>query len=215
FNKRLEDFGGSLKKYNDYLEEVEDILFNLINDVDVQQTYERIEKFRQENKDIIATNLSKQMNEEKAIAYRLEKEKKEKQLRKEAYLAQIKEDEKWKAVEKEEILRQLASSEKSAKDIIAETIAKRPQHSAHLLDLPGMQDDYIEDGDTQWGDYGDFDPMDHIYEDLHTLNVLDSYNDPWTTHLRTDKKARAGGYLPKFTQSRALSAAYSGVFIGV
>ncbi|KAI8847052.1 CDK-activating kinase assembly factor MAT1-domain-containing protein [Chytridium lagenaria] len=61
FNKRLEDFNGDLRKYNDYLEEVEEIMFNLINDVDVQATNERIERFRQENKDLIAANLAKQV----------------------------------------------------------------------------------------------------------------------------------------------------------
>ncbi|KAJ3066920.1 TFIIH/NER complex subunit [Rhizoclosmatium hyalinum] len=62
FNKRLEDFNYDQRKFDDYLEEVEDIMFNLINDVDVQATNERVEKFRQENKDLIAANLNRQVS---------------------------------------------------------------------------------------------------------------------------------------------------------
>lgn len=126
FNKRLEDFGNDLRSFNDYLEEVEDIckykkykyrivtrsgllVFNLINDVDVQQTQERIEQFRRDNKDIIATNISKQMNEEKVASYKIEKEKKEKLIRKEAYLNHLKDEVKLKKEKKEEIIRKLVS----------------------------------------------------------------------------------------------------------
>lgn len=62
FNKRIEDFNGNLRLFNDYLEEVEDLLFNLVNDIDIQKTSERIEKFRQENKEIISQNVAKQVN---------------------------------------------------------------------------------------------------------------------------------------------------------
>lgn len=113
--------------------------------MDVQQTNDRIEKFRQENKEVIAANLAKQvkrgrgvrlrskpsihllhtlslyhlaiylytllstlkMNEEKAISYRIEKEKRDKMLRKEAYLSQIQEMDKLKRMEQEDIIRQL------------------------------------------------------------------------------------------------------------
>lgn len=47
------------------------------------------------------------MNEEKAISYRIEKEKRDKMLRKEAYLSQIQEMDKLKRMEQEDIIRQL------------------------------------------------------------------------------------------------------------
>lgn len=75
FNKRQSDFA-SLKEYNDYLEEVEDIsenlsqsrrhpprqltqplaAFNLINSVDVQETEARIKAFQQANAALISKN---------------------------------------------------------------------------------------------------------------------------------------------------------------
>ncbi|KAK8945991.1 hypothetical protein KSP40_PGU003041 [Platanthera guangdongensis] len=48
FNKREEDFP-SLKHYNDYLEEVEDMTFNLIEGTDVEEIEAYITKYQVEN----------------------------------------------------------------------------------------------------------------------------------------------------------------------
>lgn len=48
FNKREEDFP-SLKEYNDYLEEVEDMTFNLIEGIDVPAIEAKIAKYQEEN----------------------------------------------------------------------------------------------------------------------------------------------------------------------
>ncbi|PKU71896.1 hypothetical protein MA16_Dca021734 [Dendrobium catenatum] len=52
FNKREEDFP-SLKEYNDYLEEVEDMTFNLIEGIDVDAIESNIAKYQEENADQI------------------------------------------------------------------------------------------------------------------------------------------------------------------
>lgn len=72
FNKRQEDFP-SLRAFNDYLEEAEEIIFNMCNNVDVQDTEEKIEKFRLENKELIAQNLAKQKAEAKQISTLLDR----------------------------------------------------------------------------------------------------------------------------------------------
>jgi CDK-activating kinase assembly factor MAT1 len=55
FNKREEDFE-TLQDYNAYLEEVETIIFNLVNNIDIIATNQRIDQFKRENKDVIAKN---------------------------------------------------------------------------------------------------------------------------------------------------------------
>ena len=45
FNKKEEDFT-TLNEYNDYLEMIETIIFNLANGIDVEQTNKQIEKYR-------------------------------------------------------------------------------------------------------------------------------------------------------------------------
>lgn len=106
FNKRLEDFP-NLRAYNDYLEQSEDLIFNLIHNIDVQATNEKIERYRVENKDQIAASLAKQVAEDKALQQQLLREKKEKQLRKEAYLNQAIEEEKSRKHEKLELMNQI------------------------------------------------------------------------------------------------------------
>lgn len=55
FNKKEEDFP-SLREYNDYLEEVETIIFNLVNNIDQLETNKKIEKFKKENRELILKN---------------------------------------------------------------------------------------------------------------------------------------------------------------
>jgi len=58
FNKRREDFGSD-REYDDYLEEVEDLTFNLLNDIDIPKTEARIAEFQKQNAQSIAANQAK------------------------------------------------------------------------------------------------------------------------------------------------------------
>ncbi|TXT10736.1 hypothetical protein VHUM_02241 [Vanrija humicola] len=58
FNKRADDFP-TRKEYDDYLEEVEDMTFNLLNDVDVAATEAKIAAYARDNAGLIATNQHK------------------------------------------------------------------------------------------------------------------------------------------------------------
>ncbi|GBG68488.1 hypothetical protein CBR_g3032 [Chara braunii] len=48
YNKQQEDFG-TLREYNDYLEEVEDIIFALVEGHDVEAVEAKIAKYKEEN----------------------------------------------------------------------------------------------------------------------------------------------------------------------
>lgn len=58
FNKKEEDFA-TLREYNDYLEEIETIIFNLVNNIDVVGTNKKIEQYKKDNKEIIMKNKAK------------------------------------------------------------------------------------------------------------------------------------------------------------
>jgi hypothetical protein len=62
FNKTEADFK-SLKEYNDYLEEVEEIVFNALEGRDAEETAARISRYRQENADLIRRNRQRQHEE--------------------------------------------------------------------------------------------------------------------------------------------------------
>ena len=63
FNRREEEFP-NLREYNDYLEFVETIIFNLTNGIQVESTKRQIEDYKRQNRDQIQRNkLSKGMLE--------------------------------------------------------------------------------------------------------------------------------------------------------
>lgn len=58
YNKKEEDFA-TLREYNDYLEEIETIVYNLTHNIDVVGTNKRIEQYKKDNKEIISKNKAK------------------------------------------------------------------------------------------------------------------------------------------------------------
>lgn len=58
FSKTEQDFN-DLRGYNDYLEMVEDIIFNLSHNIDVTDTNRRIADYKERNKDQIAKSRHK------------------------------------------------------------------------------------------------------------------------------------------------------------
>ena len=59
FNKQEEDFE-TLREFNDYLEMVEDIIFNLTNNIDILETNKKIASYKEQNKELIKKGWSKQ-----------------------------------------------------------------------------------------------------------------------------------------------------------
>jgi CDK-activating kinase assembly factor MAT1 len=55
FCKTRDDFA-TLHDYNDYLELIEDIIFNLANNIDVEDTKRRIQNYKEANKEFISKN---------------------------------------------------------------------------------------------------------------------------------------------------------------
>ncbi|OIV92938.1 hypothetical protein TanjilG_20600 [Lupinus angustifolius] len=62
FNKREDDFP-SLREYNDYLEEVEDMTFNLIEGIDVAAIEAKIAIYQEENAEQIMINRARKAEE--------------------------------------------------------------------------------------------------------------------------------------------------------
>ncbi|CAG5866446.1 unnamed protein product [Menidia menidia] len=66
YNKRDFDFP-SLREYNDYLEQVEDIVYNLTNNNEVENTKLRMEQYQRENRDVIQRNKAKLTREQEEL----------------------------------------------------------------------------------------------------------------------------------------------------
>ncbi|XP_050539449.1 CDK-activating kinase assembly factor MAT1 [Daktulosphaira vitifoliae] len=126
FNKTEEDFE-TLDKYNDYLEMVEDIIFNLVKNTNVNDTRERIEQYKKENKDIIIRNRMKLKREEQALDELIEEEKLHTQYKRDELLRDETEQRNKKLRVDAELIDNLAHSNSNVKDIISSYVNKKEE----------------------------------------------------------------------------------------
>ncbi|KAI9272582.1 CDK-activating kinase assembly factor MAT1-domain-containing protein [Sporodiniella umbellata] len=220
FNKRSEDFPSS-RAYNDFLEMVEDMTFNLMNEVDVAETEARIAAYEMENKDSIAANQAKNMTEQRFRTYQSELEQQEKEHKREEYMNQLEEERKTKEQEKADLIAELASTNKSAAAILQarQGALKRPSSNNKSngdmnsrLSMPSWITTAI-DNDAEMRDLEakNFDPFSLQYEYTTGFTVQTNYVDPSVDYINTSKQTRAGGYQAKFAHQRALTSAFTGL----
>lgn len=117
FNKKEEDFH-TLSEYNDYLEEIETIIYNLTNNIDIVNTNKRIEQYKKDNRELILKNKSKLSREECELEELLELEKQHEELRRTEMRNEEIEAKKKKLREKEALIDELMFSNANAKSIL-------------------------------------------------------------------------------------------------
>ncbi|GJE86955.1 CDK-activating kinase assembly factor [Phanerochaete sordida] len=210
FNKRAEDFP-DLRTYNDYLEEVEDITFNLINDIDVAETEARVARYKQENAALIELNIQR---EEQYAQYLREQEEAERQEREQraAELRRLEEEEREEREKgRQELIDRLETSTKDAAKLVARSRAqaqKRADARTQSSAFGGAAKAFR--GRTNQGAVVADEP--HVpladawyaYDDKYA--VRDTYFDPLSEDVRRDKDKvfRAGGYRVEEAWERAL-----------
>ncbi|XP_053620109.1 CDK-activating kinase assembly factor MAT1 isoform X2 [Plodia interpunctella] len=139
YNKKEEDFA-TLREYNDYLEEIETIIFNLTNNIDVVNTNKKIEQYKKENREIIMKNKAKIGQEELELEEILEIEKQMEDLRRAEIARMEQEAKKQKIREKEALIDELMFAEGDAKDILntfAQTIANKQEEAVSVVPKGG------------------------------------------------------------------------------
>ncbi|KAJ4427707.1 hypothetical protein ANN_25359 [Periplaneta americana] len=125
FNKKEEDFA-TLREYNDYLEDIESIIFNLTNNIDVIATNKKIDQYKRDNRELILKNKSKIGREEMELEELLEEEKQQEEIKKKELVKLELEEKKKKIREKEALIDELMFSNADAKNIM-ETFASNVQ----------------------------------------------------------------------------------------
>lgn len=106
FNKREEDFE-TLRDYNDYLEEVEEIVFNLTNDIDVQKTSAKLEAYRKQNLQVIQRNKQLQKAEELELRDQMILEEQSRIEYESQLISELEEEERNKKRQQEEFIQNL------------------------------------------------------------------------------------------------------------
>lgn len=216
-----------MEDYNDYLEEVETIIFNLTNNIEILETNKRIDLYKRENKDVILKNKSKIGKEEYELEEILEEEKIQDEIRKKAIAQEEKEDKEKKLRAREAMIDELMFSNSDAKSIVksfADTAqAVKEEHEKAML-KPTQFSTGIKFGRQGQQGFLPVPKVDEgepfIYKKL-TL-FFDGPEPPswenissagYLVNIRAEnEQERAGGYQSNIACMRAVQEAFAGLY---
>ncbi|KAF8479217.1 CDK-activating kinase assembly factor MAT1-domain-containing protein [Russula ochroleuca] len=223
FNKRREDFP-DLRSYDDYLQEVEDITFNLINEIDIPETQARIAAYRKENAAFIELNQQREEAYVQALKEQEEAERRERQLRAEEIRRAEEEERDAREGERRALIDNLENSDADAARLVAQARAEALKRAAART-AAAHQAVFAQQQETMRlraaqsavvvPDQPHVPLLDgyYAYEDL--CGLRSSYFDPASDAVRRDKEGimRAGGYRVEEAWERALRYAVAGLDI--
>lgn len=118
FNKKEDDFA-TLDEYNNYLEMIEEIIYNLCNNIDIINTNKRIEAYKKENKDTIMKNKQRMGREEYELEQMLEQEREIEEQRKRELVEFEQEAKRKKLKVKEALIDELMFSNEDGAKIVS------------------------------------------------------------------------------------------------
>ncbi|KAI3638778.1 hypothetical protein MIR68_003276 [Amoeboaphelidium protococcarum] len=81
FQKSEDDFNGDLRAYNDYLEKIEDMIFEMVNDPDVQAVNVKIDQLQKQNQDALFQNTQAEEEEDELLRLAVQQQEREIELR--------------------------------------------------------------------------------------------------------------------------------------
>ncbi|MEE6494012.1 hypothetical protein FKM82_016994, partial [Ascaphus truei] len=224
YNKREEDFT-SLKIYNDFLEEIEEIVYNMTNNVDLDNTKRKMEMYQKENKETIQRNKVKLTREQEELVEALEFERHENEqrrvlLQKEEQLQQI-----MKKKNKQDLLDQLETSHLPASMVLAQHKGRSTQVEMQVEKPKTFKSVTFSTG-IKMGQHIASGPIPRLEEALYEYQPLQiEASGPqvppidmlgrlgYLNHVRAaSPQDLAGGYTSSLACHRALQDAFSGLF---
>jgi CDK-activating kinase assembly factor MAT1 len=211
------------------LEEIEEIIFNLCNNLEILETNKRIEQYKKENRDITMKNRQKISREEYELEMLIEREKEITEIRKKELESIGEQSKKKKTLDKEKLIDELMFSTESAKSIV-QTYAEKIEEEKKEQELAppppklakfstgigfssSIQQQYLPIPKIDEG------PL-YVYEEpefeIHGPNVprFEELSDKnFLKHIRQENQIeRAGGFQSKIACWRALCEAMQGLY---
>lgn len=233
YNKKEEDFK-TLNEYNDYLEEVETIIYNLSNNIDTTEMNRKIDQYKKDNKEQIMKNKTKIGRTEAELQELIELDKKREEERKIELLREEMMIKNKKIRDKEKLIDELMFTDGNAKNIV-DTFATSIQSSNDKLKAPISSSSSSTIRQTQFSTgikFGQQNTTTYLpipkieegplyqYEKPHEEN--DGPEPPayhkitsrgYITHVRKETPSeRAGGFKATIACLRALQDAMAGLY---
>ncbi|KAK9873738.1 hypothetical protein WA026_002094 [Henosepilachna vigintioctopunctata] len=223
FVKKEEDFS-TLREYNDYLEEVETIIYNLCNNIDVVETNKKIEQYKKDNKELIQKNKGRLGRDEYELEELLDLEKQQEDFRKQEIKNEEIEAEKKKIKNKEALIDELMFSDGNAKNIL-ETFAEKAKEQEVKAPPPKMaqfssgiqfgrqtQSTFIPIPNDEGPTYH-YKPLIFETEGPTPPTDYDILTKGYIKNVRVEtEQERAGGFQSSISCMRALQDALSGLY---
>lgn len=223
YNKLEDDFqtaSDPLRAYNDYLEEVESIIWNLANGQDVEETKKQIDKYKKDNESLIRKNNFKLGREEAMITSQIEEDERlAEQRRVEAVLLE-KQEKNDKKKENEQFLDRLTRGELPLEDIVAEHASKLQKKSL-LFSGRSTQGSSLQKEtvaplpSTEGSKFVYVAPqVENNGPTAPDMEVLASRG--YLRHIRSATRAeKAGGFSSELACGRAIQEAFAGLYLGI
>ncbi|EEB08463.2 transcription factor TFIIH complex subunit Pmh1 [Schizosaccharomyces japonicus yFS275] len=214
FNKTQQDFA-SLQAYNDYLEQVENLTFNLIYDIDVEQTEAQVQAYEKQNQESIATNSARALAEARALAHNEMMAKKQKQQAREAILQEEELERKHKAEVEQQIIHDLATSGKDPNKIVElSSTLKRQRNELHpamkTFSTTGFSNALFGNAPVI-PNVPAFDPLEGTHAPSKYFDERDLvFDDPYLEKLEQNVPQLAG-FRSSYVHQRALYDAFCGL----
>jgi len=236
FNRREDDFE-TLRDYNNYLNDVEDITFNLVNNIDVAESEKKLQKYKEENGQSIKHNATLDNDEKAELQAQQAAEKEHAKLRRDAARRELEEEKREKEQGQRQIIDKLASGHGNAAKIIREgerIMLKRSsarRADMETTDVPMQVTDAFANGNGSTASdafvirglkkrtapepekpYDAFGGLNYVNQ---YYLLQDKYDWEWLDAARNDVAYTAGGYdVNEYTQ-RAFSEAFAGLGVCV
>ncbi|KAF1812109.1 CDK-activating kinase assembly factor [Eremomyces bilateralis CBS 781.70] len=226
FNRREDEFD-SLLDYNNYLNEVEDLTFNLIHKIDVDATEKKLKAYEEANKAAIRENEVLASQETQSLQAQEAAEKEHARLRREAALREAEEERRERAEGRLDVINQLARGEGNADEIARQGRRTLLKKSTARRVGTGDEMDTSDSAGTGLQFKGlrrrarpepekPFEPFGEVTVEHEYFVLKGHYAWDFLDTARTSQTYRAGGYDISEYCSRALTDAFAGlaVFVG-
>lgn len=224
-NLREEDFE-ELRDYNDFLENVETITYNLVNNIDLKEARAALDKYKAQYQKTTAANAARD-KEERAEAAAIEKEERERQhLRRQAARREVEEEKRTRAEDERTLLEKLAKGEGNANKIVSDAAKVQYKRAAARRRQPAQKNEEVGANGDSFVIRGlkkkEAPKPEAPYSPFAGVHLQrqepppEPYKMDWLDKARNDVMITTGGYDFSEYCQRALSDAFSGldVFVG-
>lgn len=232
FNRREEEFE-TLRDWNNYLEEVENLTWNLLQGVDVKETEMKLDAYKRQNEEEIKQNAALESRENANTEAQFAAQKEQARLRREA----ARNEELDERREKEECMREVvdmiakgdgdadAIARESQKVVLKKSTARRTAAeksrqqaaavkvdngaAAPLFSIQGLKRVVQAAPEKEYDPFGGYVIKPEYY------HLRDHYEHSWLNKARSDAQITAGGYDVREYCARAMMEAFGGLGVFV